>query len=259
MNIVYVIQIILINFWVLYNLKNGLINKLVSPKFNDIIFITGLSLILFIICFFYLLLKKRIRPYVKLDLVFFIITLLITILFFGDKTVQSKSIIKNKYKGTVLFSKFDSAIQNTGSQISPEKSALSKKTLEKKIKKTIEPVLYTDKYISKDLMRIYNELEKITDEKNKKKLRYKVEVIGQPYEPADNQIELFEKEFMLVRFLMVCCVADMVPIAIVVENKANVDFSDDEQWFKIKGTIEFIKEEKSGSFFGFLTDDQIEK
>ncbi len=254
MNILHFIQLIVINIWVLYSLKSGFINKLISPKFNNIILFTGVLFFISSIYIFYLILKKRINIQIKFDMTFLLISFLIIALF-SDKKVQSNAIIKNKYKDSVTFSKIDSVLKNTG--VKQENSQTAE--INKSDADDFKIVNDTSSYLNKDLMQIYQDLRNIKNVKDIQKLSYKIDTIGQIYDPSDGNFELYEKEFMLVRFLMVCCIADMVPIAIIVENNSNINFSDEEQWLRIKGKIQFIKNKKNGEYMGFLKDDNIEK
>ena len=251
MNILYLFQIILIDIWVLFNLKSGMVNKLISAKFNDIIVVTGFLLLICSLVIFYLIIKGRIKIIFKFDPGFFIVAFLIIALF-SDKKVKSSNIIINKYKGSVNFNMADYIKKNTGI----EKNYNSKEMPQSLQTGTAGDTL---SYQRKDLIQVYNELTKLKNPEDIENYSYNIETIGQIYLSTNNNIELYEKEFMLVRFFMVCCVADMTPIAIVVENKANIDFTDDEQWLQIRGRISFVKNKNNSGYYGFLEDENIEK
>lgn len=254
MNILHFIQLLIIDIWILYSLKVGYLNKLISPKFNSIMLITSFFFICLAIYIIYLIIRKRIKIIVKFDSNFLLILILVIALF-SDKNIQAKGIIKNKYKNSFSFSKIDNVLKGAGLTDNKSENIVNKFSVEKNSAGSKNELSY--KHV--DLMQIYQDLQKKSNKNDIEDISYKIETIGQIYEPSDNNMQLYEKEFMLVRFMMICCIADMAPVAIVVENNANIDFSDDEQWLRIKGEIRFIKNAKTGEYIGFLEDEKIEK
>lgn len=315
MNLLHFLEILIINIWIMFSLKTGMINKLISAKFNMLIYTGSIFIFIMLTLIIILKIKNKFDFTLKFDATFFIICLLILGLF-SDKKIQSKNLINEKYKGSIVFYNQDIGSENLQFRPKPQ---IPKKDVKKNNTPLQEPKVIQDKnneqnkltqnmsmegiqnkkkerltqnitadkvknntkeystiydeesevYQKKDIGQIYYELKNFKSNKEIAEYSYKVEVIGQIYDQEekpeqyeqdeDNIIDLKENEFIIVRFLMICCVADMIPLGLIIENNQKIKTTDYEQWVCVKGKIRFLKDERLGVYYGYIHDDSIEK
>ncbi len=74
---------------------------------------------------------------------------------------------------------------------------------------------------------------------------------------GDDAIDLQSTDLVMVRMLMVCCIADLQPIGIVVANRSGADDSAYDEWFHIRGTLTFRRLPQNAGWYAYITDDEV--
>lgn len=278
MNIIHLIQLFIINVWILSIWHSEKINLLIAQKFNGLILFGCCALYLILTIILFLSIVKKINLYFKFDITAFIFIILI----FGsasDYGIEADSLIANKYKGRILteisnanqFLNAEKNIDLPQKNLSPKNPNINKSKIISEINsKTVVQdtisflvpdfkISFDENYRELDLLEIYLELNKIKNKNDILNRKYNVETIGQIYpEIKGYDLKLKENEFFLMRFAMVCCAADMIPIAVVIKNKKNFKIKK-KCWAKVKGEIHFLLDKQSGGFYGIINDHDIEE
>ncbi|MBP7652255.1 DUF1980 domain-containing protein [Candidatus Dependentiae bacterium] len=255
MNLLHVIILFFFDVSISAVILTGHLSEFVHPRFTAVIY-TGFILLSMGICAaFMIFFFRKLKIFFKVD---FTVILLLPIFFalWSNKNINSMSLIDHKFKGKINPKKIEELKINTGLKSGFTKKTENNTVIEKNIIKDYDK---NEKYRQLNILEAYNELNSIGSKDKIKKISYNIDVIGQIYYPTtENKLELYENEIMIVRFVMVCCAADMTPMGLIIENK-NKYSENFEEWIRVKGKIEFIENSKIGGFFGFVRDHTIEK
>ncbi|HON55931.1 MAG TPA: DUF1980 domain-containing protein [bacterium] len=245
MNVIKFISLLILNISISSVYFSNKLVKYIHPKYNvyvlTAIIITGLLLILIFAALF------KNRKYVfKFD--FGVILLFPAFLLIFDKPMlQTSKLVDTKFKGTVNFKQFEESKKSFGVR---KKELLSDLQLNQD----------SETYKKLNIIEIYNLFNLLKSKKEIEKFEMKIETIGQLYRQyGKDSIDLYENEFMIIRLIMICCAADMMPLGIIVENKQKYDYNRYDDWLKIRGKLTFIANPKGKGYIAYIEDDYIEK